>query len=97
MARPTPRELIDTRDAGIARHLGYDGARCPVEDAEGLIVTGVAASFASIPSLTLQGPKGEVEVTGHNALVELIRAAEWALDPVAAAIAAAGAPARRRA
>lgn len=57
------RTLIDTRTDFDARSMGYDQACDPQTDGEGLVLTyqwhkGVG------PCFKLQGPEGEIELTG---------------------------------
>lgn len=53
--------LIDTREHSTAILLGYDGARDPREDGEGLIVLHDASTPASV---ALWGADGQVELCG---------------------------------
>lgn len=73
------RTLIDSRERYDASVLGYDGPRDPQEDGEGLIVTARIAGFDTIPTASLQGPDGCIELTGRSEIQAVIDALQVAL------------------
>lgn len=68
--------LIHTAERFDARLLGYERACNPREDAEGLIVT---KDDGPVLSITLEGPEGEVTLSGSAEIREVAKSLMAAL------------------
>ncbi len=73
------RALIDTRHPFDAAWLAYDGPRDPRADAEGLILSLAAYDNGRRPELILEGPDGEVRLTGSRQIDVVLEAGVQAL------------------
>ena len=73
------RALIDTREPFDAAWMAYEGPRDPRADAEGLILSLTAYDHGRRPELILEGPDGEVRLTGRRQIGVVLAAGAEAL------------------